>query len=271
MYKVDINFEKSKEVFSSNSKKFVFESIIEGNTPGEIYLDSLIIPELYVIFDKGNFVLYVGGETATYEKYIKCINYVKENILTESIKKEFYDSIKISYTSDLWKNAMLDTFHDLTVHKDKRILYKYDIENIDTKILENYSCEIKPIDEKILNDSNLENLKMLKEEILGMWGTVDMFIKNGFGYCAVNDKRLISWCTAELVSKNHCGIGIETIEEEQKKSVGTALTANFVKECAKRNLIPHWDTWTRNLPSVKIAEKVGFYKTEEYEVLIVEF
>ena len=271
MYKVDINFEKAKEVFSSNSKKFVFESIIEGNTPGEIYLDSLKNPELYLIFDKGNFVLYVGGETANYEKYIKCINYIKENILTESIKKEFYDSIKISYTSDLWKNTMLDIFYDITVHQDKRAFYRYDIANIGTKIVENHSCEIKPINEEILNDCKLENLKLLKEEILGMWGTVDGFIKNGFGYCAVNDKRLISWCTAELVSKNHCGIGIETIKEEQKKSVGTALTANFVKECATKNLIPHWDTWTRNLPSVKIAEKVGFCKTEEYEVLIVEF
>jgi hypothetical protein len=228
---------KQKNVFSSNSRKFVFESIIEGNTPGEIYLDSLKNPELYVIFDRGNFVLYVGGETAIYEKYNKCINYIKENILTESLKKEFYDSIKISYTSDLWKSAMLDTFCDLTVHQGKRVLYRYDIANIDNNILENHSCEIKSINEEILNNSNLENLKLLKEEIWGMWGTVDAFIKNGFGYCAVNGKRLISWCTAELVSKNHCGIGIETIEEDQKKGVGTALAANFVKECAERNLI----------------------------------
>lgn len=168
MYKVDSNFEKAKKVFSSNSKQFVFESIIEGNTPGEIYLDSLKNPELYVVFDRGNFVLYVGGETATYEKYNKCINYIKENILTESLKKEFYDSIKISYTSNLWKNAMLDTFYDLTVHQDKRVLYRYDTANIDNEILENHSCEIKPINEEIFNDSNLENLKLLKEEISGM-------------------------------------------------------------------------------------------------------
>lgn len=271
MYKVDSNFEKAKKVFSSNSKKFVFESIIEGNTPGEIYLNSLINPELYVIFDKGNFVLYIGGETSNYKEYNKCIIYIKENILTESLKKEFYDYIKISYTSDLWKNAMLDTFYDLTVRQDKRVLYRYDIANIDNKTLENNSCEIKPINKEILNDNNLENLKLLKEEISGMWGNVEGFIKNGFGYCAVNGKRLISWCTAELVSKNHCGIGIETIEEEQKKGVGVALAVNFVKECAERNLIPHWDSWTRNVPSVKIAEKVGFYKTEEYDVLIVEF
>ncbi|MCM1990604.1 GNAT family N-acetyltransferase [Oceanirhabdus seepicola] len=271
MYKVDSNFEKFKKVFSSNINKFVFESIIEGNTPGEIYLNNLENPELYVIFDKGNFVLYVGGETATHKEYDKCINYIKENILTESLKKDFYNYVKISYTSDIWKNVMLDIFNNLTVHQRKRVLYKYNLHNNDNKFLENHSSEIKPINQELLNDSNLENLKILKEEIKGMWGTVDGFIKNGFGYCAFNGKRLISCCTAELVSKNHCGIGIETIEDDQKKGVGTALAANIVKDCAQRNLIPHWDSWIDNLASVKIAEKVGFNKIEEYEVLVVEF
>lgn len=87
MYEIDSNFETVKKIFSSNINKFVFESIMEGNTPGEICLNSLENPELYVIFDKGNFVLYVGGETSTYEEYKKCINYIKENILTESLKK----------------------------------------------------------------------------------------------------------------------------------------------------------------------------------------
>lgn len=166
---------------------------------------------------------------------------------------------------------MLDTFNNLTVHQRKRVLYRYNIGNINHKILENRSWEIKPINDEILKDNNLVNHKLLKEEIEGMWGSIDSFIKNGFGYCALNGKRLISWCTAELVSKNNCGVGIETIEDAQKKGVGTALAANFIKECAERNIIPHWDSWITNFPSVKIAEKVGFNKIEEYEVLVVEF
>lgn len=271
MYKIDSDFEKVKKVFGPDSKKFVFQSIIEGNTPGEIYLNSLINPELYVVFDKGNFVLYVGGDTTAYEEYNRCIKYIKEYILTEELKKEFYGYIKISYTSDLWKNALLDAFNDLKVHQDRRALYKYDIANIHYKTPENLSYEIKSINEELLRDSSLESFELLKEEILGMWGSTEGFIKNGFGYCAVHGRKLISWCTAELVSKDHCGIGIETIETEQKKGVGAVLAANFLKECAIRNLIPYWDSWTRNLGSVKIAEKVGFYKVEEYDVLMVEF
>lgn len=49
------------------------------------------------------------------------------------------------------------------------------------------------------------------------------------------------------------------------------MALKYVKESAKRNLIPHWDAWADNLPSVRVAEKIGFDKVEEYEVLVVQF
>lgn len=271
MYKLNGKFEEVQKLFNSNNKKFVFESIIEGNTPGEIYVNSLENPELYVIFDGGNFVLYIGGETATQEEYKKCVSYIRENILTESLKEEFDEWILISYTSDIWKNALLEGLKGLRVEQDKRVLYRYDIENVDNKKLSNLSCEIKPIDEEILKNDNLENIEDLKEEICDMWGNLEGFIESGFGYCALDGEKLISWCTGEFFSKDYCGIGIFTIEEERKKGIGAEVALNFLKESAKRNLIPHWDAWAGNLPSIKVAEKVGLNKIEEYEVLVVQF
>ena len=87
----------------------------------------------------------------------------------------------------------------------------------------------------------------------------------------IEREKLISWCTGEFFSKDYCGIGIFTIEEERKKGIGAMVTLNFVKESAKRNLIPHWDAWAKKLSSVKATEKVGFDKVEEYEVLVVQF
>lgn len=271
MYKVNSNFQEIRKLFSLNNKKFVFESIIEGNTPGDIYVNSLEHPELYVIFDGGNFVLYIGGVSADHEEYKKCVSYIRKNILTESLKEEFDEWILISYTSDIWKNILLEGFEDLRVEKGERVLYRHDIKKIDNKTLSNIPFEIKAIDEEILNDSNLVNIEELKEELNDMWGDLQGFIKNGFGYCALDGKKLISWCTGEFFSKDFCGIGIYTIEEERKKGVGGAVALNFVTETGKRNLTPYWDSWAKNLPSVRVAEKVGFDKIEEYEVLAVQF
>lgn len=45
------------------------------------------------------------------------------------------------------------------------------------------------------------------------------------------------------------------------------LTARaFVVRCVREGIAPHWDCWTTNLPSVAVAEKVGFVKALEYTV-----
>jgi hypothetical protein len=45
----------------------------------------------------------------------------------------------------------------------------------------------------------------------------------------------------------------------------------FAVHCAERGVTPHWDCWTSNLPSVAIAEKLGFHKVETYPILAGDF
>ena len=33
-----------------------------------------------------------------------------------------------------------------------------------------------------------------------------------------------------------------------------------------RNATPYWDAWTTNLPSVTVAERLGFQKVETYPI-----
>lgn len=270
MYRINEEFEKVKKLLASNNKKFVFDSIIEGNTQGRIYVNSKDSPELYVIFDGGNFVLYLGGETDNHEEYEKCVNYIRESILTEDLK-EFGEWITISYTSNIWKNTLLDVLKGLTIEQDNRVLYKYNLVNTPHDNELDLFFQVKAIDENILNNSELENIEELLDEIIGMWGNTEEFVKNGFGYCALYGEKLISWCTGEFFSEKTCGIGIYTIEEERKKGVASAVTKCFVAECSNRGLVPYWDSWDDNVSSIKVAEKVGFDKVEVYGVMGVKF
>lgn len=262
------NYSKEiKALLNSSKKSFVFESIIDGHTHGQIYVNSLDNPELYVVMDGGNFVLYVGGETADVNVYKECIKFISEHILTDELKGKFDDHIIISYSSDVFKKALKNVFKESIVHESVKSLYKYDITQ---RTLEHDFCNIKDIDLEVLN-SKLENLDKLKDEINGMWGSTKPFIKHGFGYCAVRKNKLLSWCTSEFMSDKSCGIGIETVEDEQGKGIGTIVASKFVHKCVEKDLIPYWDSWLKNYPSVKIAQKVGFDLIEDYEVMVVKF
>ncbi|MBI9010594.1 MAG: GNAT family N-acetyltransferase [Clostridiales bacterium] len=270
MYKV-INYTKDvKALLNSNKKSFVFESIINGHTYGQIYVNSLDNPELYVVMDGGNFVLYIGGETADANLYKECIKFIEEHILTDELRERFDDHILISYSSDTIKNEVKNVFKESIVHESVKSLYRYDITQNTQRTLEYDFCDIKTIDQEIL-DSNLENLSELKNEINGMWGNTKSFIKHGFGYCAVRENKLLSWCTAEFISNKSCGIGIETVEDEQGKGIATMVASKFVDKCTEIDLMPYWDSWLKNYPSVKIAQKVGFDLIEDYEVIVVKF
>ena len=78
-------------------------------------------------------------------------------------------------------------------------------------------------------------------------------------------------CTAEYVSGGRCGIGIETVPAYQGRGIATLTASAFAGYCATWSITPHWDAWSSNLPSVVVAEKVGFRKVETYSVLVADF
>jgi hypothetical protein len=124
-----------------------------------------------------------------------------------------------------------------------------------------------PID-RLFVQTERENRQGLLGEIAWMWpGTreqaVVRFLEHGLGSAAVVENRIVCWCTAEYVGVRRCGIGVETIEAYQRRGVATSTTAHFVAAALRRGLTPHWECDTANLPSVRVAEKVGFRPVEE--------
>lgn len=271
MHKIENNYEKIRTLFSSNKKSFVFESIIAGFTPGDIYVDNPADPGLYIILDCGNFILYFGGESPNAEDYSACIDFAKENILTGELKENYDEYILISYTSEAWKKALREKLGDSIEEEETRLLFNR--ENSGTPAVEpiDESYRIQPITEDIIMNKNLKYTEYIREEVESMWGSVDSFLQNGFGSCAVKDNSIISICTAEFLSQKNCGIGIATAESQQKKGIATAVAAHFLTTCAERNLIPHWDCDDQNPGSIKVAEKLGFKKVEAYNTLVVKF
>jgi len=259
-----------KELLNLSEKRFVFSSIMEGHTQGQIYVNDLEKPEVYVIMDGGNFVLYFGGNTDDADKYEACVKYAKSDILTSELRNTYDDHILIAFTSEGYKEALVENLNNSIVHKGMKSLYRYDLKNFKQNEYDLNDYVVKSIDDTILN-SKLENLDQLLDEIKCMWGNEKPFLEYGFGYCAVRDSKLLAWCAAEFVSSESCGIGIETIEDEQGKGIGTHVALKFVERCYRDKITPHWDSWLKNYPSVKIAQKVEFDKIEDYEAFVVKF
>ncbi len=102
-----------------------------------------------------------------------------------------------------------------------------------------------------------------------MRSSTQAYFKGGFGCAAVFDEAAVCWCTAEYVSDNRCGIGIETVADHQGNGIATA--SRFVQMALDRQCAPHWECDGTNQASRSIAEKLGFRNPVHSDALTEKF
>lgn len=256
-----------KNNYKSLKMDFVFDSIIERNTLAEIYINNLEDPTVSIICE--GHLIYLGGTSNDIKDYKEVVDYFRNSILDEERRSKL-GVVRIIYSSEICKKALLDSLGDFDIHIYDRVLYNHSLKSIPSQLLTDKDIKILEID-KILLSKNLINTKSVVDEITLMWGSIENFSETGFGYCAIKGDMIIGWCTSEYMSKKACGIGIETAKDFQGQGVASSLTECLLNKCFKLNLIPHWDSWKQNIPSVKVAEKTGFKEIMNYKVLFIRF
>lgn len=129
---------------------------------------------------------------------------------------------------------------------------------------------ISEINDRYADLSTLHNFSSVRAEIAACWPGVEDFRRAGFGFVAHDAEKIVCWCTAEYLSTDSCGIGIETVPEFRGHGFATAAATAIVRHCADRAITPHWDAWASNVPSIAVAEKIGLHKTETYTIFVLD-
>jgi len=256
--------EEYVKYFSGPQPEMVLASVVEGNTEAQFWCTPQ--PDnnaICLLWDKGNNVFYLSGQLVlaeTIKDFVSLINtYVKERAIKEGLSY-----FKVKTLSPSLENSVTDIFQSIPLYKVNKLFYTFrdsKVKAIPLPRLENIQYLL--IDADFLEKGQFENNHYVKSEVEWMWSSPERFREKGFGIAAVREARIICWCTAEYVSENKCGIGIEVIEEFQNKGIATATTAHFLEHCLKQNIVAHWECDKDNIGSVRVAEKVGFEKTEE--------
>jgi GNAT superfamily N-acetyltransferase len=256
--------EEYVKYFPGSQPDMVLASVVEGNTEAQLWYTSQ--PDNNVVcllWDKGNNVFYLSGQlvlSETIKDLASLINtYVKEKAIKEGLSY-----FKVKTLSSSLENSITDIFQNIPLHKTNKLFYTFRAKRIMTiPNPRSEGIQYHPIDADFLEEGQFKNNHFVKSEIEWMWPSLERFREKGFGTAAVIDASIICWCTAEYVSKSKCGIGIEVVDEFQNKGIATATAAHFLEHCMNQNIVANWECDKDNIGSVRVAEKVGFEKTEE--------
>lgn len=124
---------------------------------------------------------------------------------------------------------------------------------------------------EIRGELPLDNFGMIRDEVLGTgtYNDMDDFFSRGICFAPVIDAKVCGFCTSEYPSQNAVAIGIEVLEEYQRRGYAKAMTRAFLSKAAQRDLFVYWECWSKNLASVRTALACGFQKQAEHEMLLM--
>lgn len=90
------------------------------------------------------------------------------------------------------------------------------------------------------------------------WASPEQFLKEGFGYIALDQGQVCAVSFSAAVSSDEIDIGVETHEDYRGKGLAAVLSDRMCEHILEVGKNPVWAHSSSNLGSMKTALKCGF-------------
>lgn len=90
------------------------------------------------------------------------------------------------------------------------------------------------------------------------WDSDEAFLKNGFGYVAMDGEKFAAVAFSAAVSSEEADIGVETCEAYRKRGLAKILARHMIREILACGKTPVWAHAAANKASMNTALGVGF-------------
>ena len=147
-------------------------------------------------------------------------------------------------------DRVITYMNDHGVKIDQRIEYSY--EGADPITINTERFRIVPIDKNNISRINGRIVPSFS------WENDEQFLKNGFGFVAMEEDNICAVTFSSAVSDVAVDIGVETYEEYRKNGLAAALAQTMCGEIIKGGRKPVWSHAEANMGSRNTALKCGF-------------
>lgn len=248
-------------------------SVIKRNTRGRIFVDDPLHPKTALVWVIYCMFYFLGDpENPAFNDDLH--SFFKERLIPMNEEMDCGSFIMTLLTESGWKAYLDRFFHRFSVETGYRLAYYFDEADFIRQAGISGSLEgVHKIDETLKKQ---ENSAELIDNICEFWPSLSDFLKRGVGYYLLEQEgRIASACFSVAAADPYQEIVINTYEQtNRKKGYGSLVARAFINECLEKGAIPVWNAYETNIPSVRIAKRMGFKVQERlfyYEFPFVDF
>lgn len=234
-------------------------SILEETIDGIVFVDNQDHPQCAAVMSSD----LIGGRLighAVDKEFIEgFIATMKEHFFSNGSSSNF--SLFWSTASETWDELIFRIF-GYKVFRISRTQFKFDRHVFETLGPVETSKDMFRIDAAML-----QSHEPLRREIQGFWGSTENYLQHDVGWIALSsDGSVLGLCHAAFLGGGLAELSIQVNKSARGQGLGFQLARNFIRDCLNRGVIPNWTCDTQNVPSIRMAHKLGFKEDRTYNM-----
>ena len=120
------------------------------------------------------------------------------------------------------------------------------------------NCRIAEMDLSLLEDC------VWGKGVKHAYGSLDNFLAYGFGICLLQEDQILSEAYAMFEGAGRVELGVVTHEDYRGQRYGSIACSELIRRCRNLNKPVYWSCDRDNVPSVKLAQRLGFLDERNY-------
>lgn len=259
------NYENVRPLFEGFDYSLSILAALEGKNPGRIFVDDIHRPRAAFALTVEGYLL--AGEHDNPEIHRALKRLLKERIFTGEVFVNGDWSMSLAVHPQDWEIRLPELTPTHEAVKMERYHYLCRALKVDWRAHLPEGYQLQRIDRALLKDPEMTFPAPLSDwfDYEEMWGSVDNFLANGVGFCILQGREVVAYCTSDCAAGNQIDVGIITAPSHRRQGLATLAVAATVEHCLSHGFqVIGWHCNAENVASWKTAEKVGFERNREY-------
>lgn len=263
-------YARARPLFDRLDFNLVVDSILGGHTNGQVYADSVRRPRVALIWNQLDTVLLAGKPDDTAVAH--ALRWLFHSTLIPGAKERGVPGFVLYTDPTGWVGRLPALIPRLKPQPLPRCAFSYRGPPYAWREALPAGMAVRPLTPALWEDPNVDAAGAAGW-VRSFWPTPADFVRDGLGYAVVDEASgvVASWCLSVYAAGEARELGVETAVAYRGQGLATIAAAATLEACREAGYIPHWHCNADNVPSLCVAEKIGFVPEREYSVTWLSF
>lgn len=259
-------FERIRPLFASKPNHPILNGIVQGYNNGRIYVDDLESPSCALVWAEHEIFYLIG---VPQEDFVNALPaWIEEEIAPEGIRiGDICFQVELLPEAD-WKEVVEKRLKPFLPKPYTRVTFTFD-QDLYEKLPQEHPPEkvsVELLTSALLAKEELDNVRGMVGDF---WRSEEHFLRHGVGYVVRVEGEVACVCMTVYASDTEVEIGIETYSRNHRgRGFGRLAARAVIDECIRQSRTPHWKTEDFRLPSIRLAQKIGFTDMRTYTAYV---